>query len=99
MSFSHLFFRYFDPKPSFFYFDDIGGTICSIVLPSNAPINQISSAPQSSMEAAKKDACLKAVEELHKLGALSDHLLPLKNTVPEEEIILLASSGSGSSEG
>ncbi|XVF48473.1 hypothetical protein PTKIN_Ptkin03bG0193100 [Pterospermum kingtungense] len=90
--------EYFDPKPSFFYLDDIGGTICNIVLPSNAPINQISSAPQSSMEAAKKDACLKAVEELHKLGALSDHLLPLQNSVPEEETMLLVSSGSGSSD-
>ena len=28
------------------------------------------------MESAKKDACLKACEELHKLGALTDHLLP-----------------------
>ncbi|KAM7472961.1 hypothetical protein LguiA_011144 [Lonicera macranthoides] len=67
---------YFDPKLQFFYFDDAEGTICSIILPTNAPIHQIFSSPQSSMESAKKDACLKACEELHKLGALTDHLLP-----------------------
>ena len=98
MSFTRLFFRFFDPKPSFCYFDDIGGTICNIILPSNAPINQIASTPQSSVDAAKKDACLKAVEELHKLGALSDHLLPLQNSVLEVETVLV-SSDSGSSEG
>ncbi|XVF35510.1 hypothetical protein REPUB_Repub18cG0151900 [Reevesia pubescens] len=89
--------EYFDPKPSFCYFDDTGGTICNIILPSNAPINQICSTPQSSVDAAKKDACLKAIEELHKLGALSDYLLPLQNSVLEEET-LLVSSDSGSSE-
>ncbi|XP_022729085.1 dicer-like protein 4 isoform X2 [Durio zibethinus] len=89
--------EYFDPKPSFFYFDDTGGTICNIILPSNAPINEIASTPQSSVDAAKKDACLKAIEELHKLGALSDHLLPLQNSVLEEETVLV-SSYSGSSE-
>ncbi|XP_021275639.1 dicer-like protein 4 isoform X1 [Herrania umbratica] len=89
--------EYFDPRPRFFYFDDIGGTICNIVLPSNAPINQIASTPQSSVDAAKKDACLKAVEELHKLGALDDYLLPLQNNVFEEETVL-ESSDSGSSE-
>ncbi|KAK5830167.1 dicer-like protein 4 isoform X1 [Gossypium arboreum] len=89
--------EYFFPKPSFYYFEDSGGTICNIILPSNAPINQIASTPQSSVNAAKKDACLKAIEELHKLGALTDHLLPLQNSVLEEET-LLVSSDSGSSE-
>ncbi|KAE8724485.1 Dicer-like protein 4 [Hibiscus syriacus] len=89
--------EYFHPKPSFYYFDDTGGTICNIILPSNAPINQISSTPQSSVNAAKKDACLKAIEELHKLGALTDHLLPLQNSVPEEKAVLV-DSDSGCSE-
>ncbi|PPS05772.1 hypothetical protein GOBAR_AA14871 [Gossypium barbadense] len=89
--------EYFFPKPSFYYSEDSGGTICNIILPSNAPINQIASTPQSSVNAAKKDACLKAIEELHKLGALTDHLLPLQNSVLEEET-LLVSSDSGSSE-
>ncbi|XP_075077543.1 dicer-like protein 4 isoform X1 [Nicotiana tabacum] len=68
--------EFFCPKPQFFYFDDIDGTICKLVLPSNAPMHQIVSAPQSSIEAAKKDACLRACKSLHELGALTDYLLP-----------------------
>ncbi|TYH69445.1 hypothetical protein ES332_D05G056400v1 [Gossypium tomentosum] len=68
------------PHDDFYYFEDSGGTICNIILPSNAPINQIAT-----------------IEELHKLGALTDHLLPLQNSVLEEET-LLVSSDSGSSE-
>lgn len=56
--------------------DESGGTICHIVLPANAPISEIASSPQSSIEAAKKNACLKAVNELHSLGVLNDFLLP-----------------------
>ncbi|OMO61824.1 hypothetical protein CCACVL1_23226 [Corchorus capsularis] len=62
-------------RPSFLHFDDIG-TICTIVLTSNA--------------------CLQA-KELHKLGALNDHLLPLQNVLEEE--ILPVSSDCESSEG
>lgn len=76
--------RYFDPQPSFFYFDDLGGTVCHISFPSNSPIHQIVSAPQLSMENAKKDACLKAIEQLHKLGALNDFLLPEQEAADEE---------------
>ncbi|KAG6676656.1 hypothetical protein I3842_15G163400 [Carya illinoinensis] len=68
--------EFFNPNPEFFYFDDLGGTVCQINLPSNAPINQIVGTPQSSLEAAKQDACLKAIESLHKMGALNDYLLP-----------------------
>ncbi|GMI92533.1 DICER-LIKE 4, dicer-like 4 [Hibiscus trionum] len=89
--------EYFYPKPSFYYFDDTGGTVCNIILPSNSPIHQIASTPQSSVDAAKKDACLKAIEELHKVGALTDHLLPLQNSVLKEETAP-ADSDSGSSE-
>ncbi|CAK7338283.1 unnamed protein product [Dovyalis caffra] len=87
--------EYFEPKPNFFYFDDCEGTVCHIILPSNAPIHQITSTPQSSMEVAKKDACLKAIEQLHKLGALSDFLLPQQEDTDEME---LASSDSDNSE-
>ncbi|KAI4335598.1 hypothetical protein L6164_014232 [Bauhinia variegata] len=77
--------EYFDPKPKFFYFDDLGGTVCHITLPSNASIHQIVSRPQCSIDAAKKDACLKAIEELHKLGALNDYLLPKQDDTNLEE--------------
>lgn len=83
-----LFCRYFDPKPKFYYFDDLGGSVCHISLPSNAPLSQITSKPQPSNEAAKKDACLKAIEELHKLGALSDYLLLEQDNVVEEDMVI-----------
>lgn len=90
--------EFFNPKPKFYYFDDLGGTICHIIFPANAPTHQIVGTPQSSMEAAKKDACLKAIEELHKLGALNDYLLPQEDNATEDEPMLL-SSDSDSDEG
>ncbi|KAH0970234.1 hypothetical protein GBA52_022390 [Prunus armeniaca] len=89
--------EYFDPNPKFFFLDDLGGTVCHIILPSNAPIHQIVSTQQSSVEDAKKDACLKAIEELHKLGALSDYLLPQQSN-PNVEELMLDSSDSDSTE-
>ncbi|KAF8031365.1 hypothetical protein BT93_D0530 [Corymbia citriodora subsp. variegata] len=80
--------EYFDPKPKFYYFDDIGGTVCHIILPPNAPIYQIVSTPRISMEAAKKDASLQAIEELHKLGALDDFLLPQRDDDKLEEMVI-----------
>ncbi|XP_020236092.1 dicer-like protein 4 isoform X2 [Cajanus cajan] len=77
--------EYFDPKPNFYYLDDSGGVVCHITFPSNAPIHQILGTPQLSMEASKRDACLKAIEELHKFGALSDCLLPKQDDVEPEE--------------
>lgn len=61
-------------------------------------MHQIVSTPQSSMEDAKKDACLKAIEELHKLGALNDYLLPQQDNANVEELVL-DSSDSDSIEG
>ncbi|XP_028190186.1 dicer-like protein 4 isoform X5 [Glycine soja] len=83
--------EYFDPKPSFHYLDDSGGISCHITLPSNAPINQILGTPQLSMEASKREACLKAIEELYNLGALSDCLLP-KQDDAEPEVQVSGSS-------
>nr|XP_024928613.2 dicer-like protein 4 [Ziziphus jujuba var. spinosa] len=80
--------EFFDPRPKFFYLDDIEGTVCHAILPSNSPLHQIISSPRSSMDAAKKDACLKAIEELHKLGALNDYLLPGKENATLEEPVL-----------
>ncbi|KAM7268329.1 hypothetical protein ACFE04_010495 [Oxalis oulophora] len=77
--------EYFDPKPKFYYFDDQGGTVCHLILPSNAALHQVVSLPHPSTETAKKDACLKAIEELHKLGVLTDFLLPQVDDMIEEE--------------
>ncbi|KAJ4709652.1 Dicer-like protein [Melia azedarach] len=90
--------EFFNPKPKFYYFDDLGGTVCYIILPANAPTHQIVGTPQSSMEAAKKDACLKAIEELHKLGVLTDYLLP-KQDDTNDDGPLPDSSDSDSCEG
>ncbi|XP_024979353.1 dicer-like protein 4 isoform X2 [Cynara cardunculus var. scolymus] len=68
--------EFFNPKPWLYYFDDAEGTVCHIILPPNAPIHQIISSPQPSREAAKKDACLKACQQLYELGALTHYLLP-----------------------
>lgn len=84
-----MFCRFFDPKPEFYYVDD-GGIVCYIILPSNAPIHQLVSAPHPSKEAAKRDACLKAIEELHKRGALSDYLLPECDNAKKLEVLSLA---------
>lgn len=40
------------------------------------------------MEASKRDACLNAIEELHKLGALNDSLLPKQDHAEPEEQVL-----------
>lgn len=53
--------------------------VCKIILPANAPIHQIVSSAQSSTESAKRDACLKACQALHEVGALTDYLLPEGN--------------------
>ncbi|KZV28379.1 dicer-like protein 4 [Dorcoceras hygrometricum] len=68
--------EYFKPKPQFFYYDDADGVVCKILLPANSPIHEIVSAPQSSKESSKRDACLKACKELHEVGAFTDYLLP-----------------------
>lgn len=48
------------------------------------------------MEASKRDACLKAIEELYKLGSLNDCLLPKQNDAEPE---VLDSSDSDDCEG
>lgn len=79
--------EYFNPKPDLFYVDDADGVICHIILPCNAPIHHIVSAPQSSIEAAKKDSCLKACKELHQIGALTEYLLPEQDDINDESIL------------
>ncbi|KAL8145327.1 dicer-like protein 4 isoform X2 [Apium graveolens] len=71
--------EFFKPKPEFWYFDEADGTVCQIILPSNAPTHQVLGAPQSSKDAAKRDACLEACKLLHQLGALTNYLLPEKD--------------------
>ncbi|KAK9130502.1 hypothetical protein Sjap_010989 [Stephania japonica] len=76
--------EFFNPKPEFFYFDDLGGTVCRIILPSNAPIHEVVSLPLPSKDKAKKYACLETCKKLHSLGALTDYLLPGQDDEIEE---------------
>uniref|UniRef100_A0A0D9ZN12 Dicer-like protein 4 n=1 Tax=Oryza glumipatula TaxID=40148 RepID=A0A0D9ZN12_9ORYZ len=67
---------FFTPSPVFFYIDGIEGIICRLILPPNAAFRQVDGQPCLSKDEAKRDACLKACVKLHKLGALTDFLLP-----------------------
>lgn len=80
--------RFFQPKPEFQFkpVDEFGGTICRITLPANAPISEIVSSLLPSIEAAKRNACLKAVYKLHSLGVLNNFLLPDSNEETEDEL-------------
>lgn len=90
--------EYFDPKPEFYFFDDEDGTVCHIIFPSNSPLPQVISTPEPSIEEAKRIACLKACEQLHKIGALNDYLLPCQDIGIDEES-MLSTSDSGVCEG
>uniref|UniRef100_A0A1D1YWK0 Endoribonuclease Dicer 4 n=4 Tax=Anthurium amnicola TaxID=1678845 RepID=A0A1D1YWK0_9ARAE len=68
--------QYFTPVPKFSFKDDLSGTICSIILPSNCPIRQVESQPSTSKGDARRAACLKACMKLHVQGALTEYLLP-----------------------
>lgn len=87
--------RFFKPKPDISYSDVEDGTVCQILLPSNAPIREVKGAPQSSKNAAKRDACLEACKKLHELGALTNFLLPEQDDNEDLE----SSSDSDSSDG
>ncbi|KAL1189126.1 Dicer-like protein 4 [Cardamine amara subsp. amara] len=80
--------EFFQPKPEFQFkpAEEFGGTICHIILPANAPISEIVGSLQPSTEAAKKSACLKAVNELHNLGVLNEFLLPDSKDEIEDEL-------------
>ncbi|XP_068649428.1 endoribonuclease Dicer homolog 4-like isoform X2 [Aristolochia californica] len=73
--------EYFTPKPLFVYSDDLNGTVCRIALPPSAPFREVYSSPYPSKDEAKRDACLKACQELHAAGCLSDYLLPEQDDV------------------
>lgn len=76
--------RYFTPKPEFFFIDDLSGTVCRILLPANAPLHQVDGSPCSSKDDAKRNACLKACNELHERGSLTHYLLPSQDDGKKE---------------
>ncbi|KAG0042835.1 Dicer-like protein 1 [Gryganskiella cystojenkinii] len=79
--------EYCSPHPEF---DTImngeSGFVCDLTLPPNAPVRLLQSDRTSTKIMAKKSAAYKACEQLHRLGALNDNLLPVaKDIVKEDE--------------
>lgn len=73
LSFSFSFWkRYFKPAPIFDVNKDQG--ICTLYLPKSCPVKQVS--VQANGNVLKQAVCLEACIQLHKVGALSDHLVP-----------------------
>ncbi|KAF9614411.1 hypothetical protein IFM89_018556 [Coptis chinensis] len=91
--------EFFIPTPEFDFEYDTKGTLCRVILPSNAPIHQVDCPPQSSKEKAKKIGCLRACKELHAVGALTDYLLPGQDDEPDERSMELESFEDESSRG
>ncbi|KAF9981623.1 Dicer-like protein 1 [Modicella reniformis] len=63
---------YFNTMPT-------GGTffVCDLMLPANAPIRAVQSDYMTTKNMAKKSAAFKACEQLYRLGALNENLLPV----------------------
>lgn len=82
------------PQFNFTDGEDGTGKVCYLKLPANAPVHEIISEPQPSIEDAKRDACLKACKVLHEIGALTDYLLPEQDDYNEESLQDLSDSES-----
>lgn len=64
--------RYFKPTPRFII--DDGFKMCTLHLPNSCPLQTVCvEGPKAIL---KKLVCLKACEQLHRIGALTDNLLP-----------------------
>ncbi|GMH07608.1 hypothetical protein Nepgr_009448 [Nepenthes gracilis] len=63
---------YFKPYPRFII--DEESELCTIQFPNSCPIQSI--VVQGSRKKLKQIACLEACKKLHKIGALTDHLVP-----------------------
>lgn len=75
--------RYFKPAPRFDIDEDQGK--CTLYLPKSCQVKEVR--VQANRNVLKQTACLKACIQLHKAGALTDHLVPdmvLKETVQQK---------------
>lgn len=75
-----MFFRYFKPAPRCVIVKE--REICTLHLPKSCPIENISL--QGNVKTLKQKACLEACKQLHKIGALTDYLVP--DIVMEEAV-------------
>ncbi|XP_062205319.1 LOW QUALITY PROTEIN: endoribonuclease Dicer homolog 3b-like [Phragmites australis] len=69
--------RYYMPKPSFEVGLKDGSYQCTLTMPPNAAFRSIVGPSSSTCNLAKQLVSLEACKKLHKLGELSDHLVPL----------------------
>uniref|UniRef100_J3LQI0 Uncharacterized protein n=2 Tax=Oryza brachyantha TaxID=4533 RepID=J3LQI0_ORYBR len=73
--------EYFKPFPRF-YIDKASGT-CTLYLPKSSPVQTVN--VEGEVSILKETVCLKACQELHAIGALTDFLLPELGGVPCDE--------------
>ncbi|KAF2283119.1 hypothetical protein GH714_043443 [Hevea brasiliensis] len=78
---SLLEYRYFKPAPRCVI--DKEREICTLLLPKSCPIETI--CVQGNIKTLKQKACLEACKPLHKIGALTDNLVP--DCVEEEAVV------------
>ncbi|XP_021645585.2 endoribonuclease Dicer homolog 2 isoform X7 [Hevea brasiliensis] len=78
---SLLEYRYFKPAPRCVI--DEEREICTLLLPKSCPIETI--CVQGNIKTLKQKACLEACKQLHKIGALTDNLVP--DCVEEEAVV------------
>nr|XP_043616152.1 endoribonuclease Dicer homolog 2-like [Erigeron canadensis] len=72
---------YFKPYPSFIT-DKESGT-CTILFPKSCPLPRVCIESKGKSKMLKRIACLEACKQLHKMGALTDNLVP--DTVEEAD--------------
>ncbi|KAL6217730.1 hypothetical protein ACLB2K_010947 [Fragaria x ananassa] len=78
--------RYFIPRPNFHFRLFEGLYQCEITLPPNAAFQTIVGPMSRNSHSSKQLVCLEACRKLHQMGALDDHLLPLVEVPPENEV-------------
>ncbi|CAG8574135.1 14728_t:CDS:2 [Acaulospora morrowiae] len=71
-------------QPEFKVERNIEGYICSLMLPSNAPVREVTGDISSSRNKAKKSAAFKACAQLYDKKELDNHLLPVVEYIEED---------------
>lgn len=80
----------------FKFLDMEGGFKCKLSLPPIAPVQDIVGPLSRNTNLAKQLACLEACKELHKRGALDDHLQPLVEDPMEQDHLVKSKKRSSS---
>eukprot|EP00850_Spirogloea_muscicola_P002335 SM000009S23464 [mRNA] locus=s9:79580:90948:- [translate_table: standard] len=77
--------KYYLSRPHFKLEEEGAMHVCTVRLPMNAPFPLLRGQQRSCKETAKQSVCLEACKRLHQLGALSDHLVPVLDTMEDGE--------------